>query len=132
MTGMKRKLVLGAGLLGLLGAAVAQGMMDDKMTGGVMMRTYVASSRLISQDEALDVSSRFAARYGQEAKIRNFMAFTENYHLQIVNGKTGIGLGELPFECYTTVVQTEYRPNMVWNTPYSMDGEGFGAKSWLL
>ena len=126
MTGMKRKLLLGAGLLGLglLGAAVAQGMMGGGMMGGGMMSTYAASSRPISQDEARRRAEGFAARYGQEVKIRDFMVFTENYYVQIVNSKTGLGLGELLVDRYTGVVQPEYGPNMVWNTRSGMGGTG--------
>ena len=124
MTAIKRKLLLGAGLLGLglLGAAVAQGMMGGNMTGGGMMSIYAASSRPISQDEARRRAEGFAARYGQEVKIRDFMVFTENYYVQIVNSKTGVGLGELLVDRYTGVVQPEYGPNMVWNTRYGMGG----------
>lgn len=131
MTKTKRKLLLGAGLLGLglLGAAVAQGMMGGGMmggnvTGGGMMSIYAASSRPISQDEARRRAEGFAARYGQEVKIRDFMVFTENYYVQIVNSKTGLGLGELLVDRYTGVVQPEYGPNMVWNTRYGMGGGG--------
>ena len=136
MTAIKRKLLLGAGLLGLglLGAAVAQGMMGGgmmggnmaggNMIGGGMMGTYAASSRPISQDEARRRAEGFAARYGQEVKIRDFMVFTENYYVQIVNSKTGVGLGELIVDRYTGVVQPEYGPNMVWNTRYGMGGGG--------
>lgn len=146
MNGMKRKMLVGAGLLGLglLGAVLAQGMIGQQgngaygsmgggtmggmmgngmMGGGMgMMSTYAASSRPISQDEARRRAEGFAARYGQGTKIRDFMVFSENFYVQVVDAKTGAGLGELLVDRYTGVVHPEYGPNMMWNTRYGMRG----------
>ena len=136
-------MLVGAGLLGLglLSAVFAQGMMGPQgsnaqgqnaqgMLGGMMgggmgmMSTYAASSRPISQDEARRRAEGFAARYGQGVKIRDFMVFTDNFYVQVVNAKTGAGLGELLVDRYTGVVQPEYGPNMMWNSRYGMGGSG--------
>ena len=142
MSAVKSKMLVGAGLvaLGLLSAVFAQGMMGPQgsnaqgqnaqgMMGGMMsgmgmMSTYVASSRPISQDEARRRAEGFAARYGQGVKIRDFMIFTDNFYVQVVNAKTGAGLGELLVDRYTGVVQPEYGPNMMWNSRFGMGGSG--------
>ncbi len=142
----KSRLLVGAGLLGLslLGAVFAQGMMGPQgsnaqgqnapgMMGGMMgggmgmMNTYAASSRPISQDEARRRAEGFAARYGQGVKIRDFMVFTDNFYVQVVNAKTGAGLGELLVDRYTGVVQPEYGPNMMWNSRYGMGSGMMGS-----
>jgi hypothetical protein len=119
----KNKMLVGVGLLGLglLSAVFAQGMMGGGMG---MMNTYAASSRPISQDEARRRAEGFAARYGQGVKIRDFMMFTDNFYVQVINAKTGAGLGELLVDRYTGVVQPEYGPNMIWNSRYGMGGSG--------
>ena len=136
MTGTKNRMLVGAGLLGagLLGTVLAQGMMSQQdhgqgmMGAGMMgsgmgmMSTYAASSRPISQDEARRRATGFAARYGTGVKIRDFMVFTQNYYVQIVDARTGAGLGELLVDRYTGVVQPEFGPNMVWNTRFGMGG----------
>jgi hypothetical protein len=143
MNAIKSKMLIGTGLvaLGLLSAVFAQGMMGQQgntaqgqnaqgMMGGMMgggmgmMNTYAASSRPISQDEARRRAEGFAARYGQGVKIRDFMIFTDNFYVQVVNSKTGAGLGELLVDRYTGVVQPEYGPNMMWNTRFGMGGSG--------
>ena len=143
MNAIKSKMLVGTGLvaLGLLSAVFAQGMMGQQgntaqgqnaqgMMGGMMgggmgmMNTYAASSRPISQDEARRRAEGFAARYGQGVKIRDFMVFTDNFYVQVVNAKTGTGLGELLVDRYTGVVQPEYGPNMMWNSRFGMGGSG--------
>ena len=101
-----------------------QGMMGAGMMGSGMgmMSTYAPSSRPISQDEARRRASGFAARYGLGVKIRDFMVFTQNYYVQIVDARTGAGLGELLVDRYTGVVQPEFGPNMMWNTRFGMGG----------
>lgn len=145
MTSIKRRMLIGAGLLGLglLGAVVAQGMMGQQgfgqqgygqgtmgmmgngMMGGMgMMSTYAASSRPISQDEARRRAEGFAARYGEGIRIKDFMIFSENFYVQIVDAKTGAALAELLVDRYTGVVQPEHGPNMMWNTRFGMGGTG--------
>jgi hypothetical protein len=138
MNANKRNLLVIAGSLGLglLGVVFAQGMMGAQggntqgMMGGMMgsgmgmMNTYAAASRPISQDEARRRAEGFAARYGQNVKIRDFMVFTNNFYVQVVSTKTGAGLGELLVDRYTGVVQPEYGPNMMWNSRFGMGGSG--------
>lgn len=127
MNANKSRMLVGAGLLGLglLSVVFAQGMMGGMMGGGMgMMNTYAASSRPISQDEARRRAEGFAARYGQGVKIRDFMMFTDNFYVQVVNAKSGAGLGELLVDRYTGVVQPEYGPNMMWNSRFGMGGSG--------
>ncbi len=142
----KSKMLIGSGLLGLglLSVMFAQGMMGPQgqntqgqnaqgMTGGMMgggmgmMNTYAASSRPISQDEARRRAEGFAARYGQGVKIRDFMMFTDNFYVQVVNAKSGAGLGELLVDRYTGVVQPEYGPNMIWNSRFGMGSGMMGS-----
>lgn len=113
--------LIGAALVGAggVGAVRAQGMMG---TGMGMMSTYAALSRPISQDEARRRASSFALRYGSGVKIRDFMVFTENYYVQLVDSRTGAGLGEVLVDRYTGVVQPEPGPNMLWNTRFGMGG----------
>lgn len=140
MKAIKSKMLIGTGLLtlGLLGAAFAQGMFGQQvnelqgyaqgtmggMMGGKMgiMNIYPASARPISQEEARGRAQEFATRYGQAAKIRDFMIFSENYYVQVVDAKSGLGLGELLVDRYTGVVQPEHGPNMMWNTQLGMTG----------
>ena len=126
MNGTKNRVLVGAGLLsaGLLGTVLAQGMMGAGMMGSGMgmMSTYAPSSRPISQDEARRHAAGFAVRYGLGVKIRDFMVFTQNYYVQIVDAKTGAGLGELLVDRYTGMVQPEFGPNMMWNTRFGMGG----------
>ena len=89
MTGMKRKPVLGGGLLGLLGAAVAQGMMGDKMTGGVTTDTYVrgvhvhASKYIVSliarADRPNPTFNNTSKQYVTTAKIHNTRTFNKPF-----------------------------------------------------
>ena len=122
----KNRVLVGAGLLsaGLLGTVLAQGMMGAGMMGSGMgmMSTYAPSSRPISQEEARRRAAGFAVRYGLGVKIRDFMVFTQNYYVQIVDAKTGAGLGELLVDRYTGMVQPEFGPNMMWNTRFGMGG----------
>ena len=131
MTGLNNTMLVGAALLGagLLGTVLAQGMMGQQETGqGMMgsgmgmMSTYAPSSRPISQDEARRRAAGFAARYGTGVKIRDFMIFTQNYYVQIVDARTEAGLGELLVDRYTGVVQPEFGPNMMWNTRFGIGG----------
>ena len=136
MTGLNNMMLVGAALLGaaLLGTVLAQGMMGQqdngqgRMGAGMMgsgmgmMSTYAPSSRPISQDEARRRAAGFAARYGPGVKIRDFMVFTQNYYVQIVDARTGAGLAELLVDRYTGVVQPEFGPNMLWNTRFGMGG----------
>ena len=131
MTGTNNRKLVGAGLVvaGLLGTVLAQGMMGQQDNGqGMMgsgmgmMSTYAPSSRPISQDEARRRAAGFAARYGPGVKIRDFMVFTQNDYVQIVDARTGAGLGELLVDRYTGVVQPEFGPNMMWNTRFGMGG----------
>ena len=112
MTGTKNRMLIGAGLVvaGLLGTVLAQGMMGQqdneqgRMGSGMgMMSTYALSSRPISQDEARRRATGFAARYGTGVKIRDFMVFTQNDYVQIVDTRTGTGLAELLVDRYTGV-----------------------------
>ena len=113
---------LGVGLLsvGLLGAALAQGMMGGGMPGMMggssMMVTYSASARPISQSEARRRAEGYVLRYGPGVTIKDFMVFTENFYVQVVDSRTGQGLAELLVDRYTGVVQPEHGPNMMWNT----------------
>ena len=136
MTGLNNRMLVGAALLGtgLLGTVLAQGMLSQQgngqgimgagmMGGGMgMMSTYAPSSRPISQDEARRRATGFAARYGTGVKIRDFMVFTQNDYVQIVDTRTGAGLAELLVDRYTGVVQPEFGPNMLWNTRFGMGG----------
>lgn len=136
MQAIKRTWLVGTGLvstglvtLGLLGAVFAQGMMQPggtqgqgygqgMMGGGMgMMSTHIAASRPISQDEAKRRAQGFATRYGAGVKLRDFMVFTDNFYLQVVDA-SGAGLSELLVDRYTGVVQPEYGPNMIWNTRF--------------
>ena len=136
MTGLNNRMLVGAALLGaaLLGTVLAQGMMGQQEPGqGMMgagtmgsgmgmMSTYAPSSRPISQDEARRRAAGFAARYGAGVKIRDFMVFTQNYYVQIVDARTEAGLSELLVDRYTGVVQPEFGPNTMWNTRFGMSG----------
>ena len=136
MTGTNNGKLVGAGVVvaGLLGTVLAQGMMGQqdngqgRMGAGMMgsgmgmMSTYAPSSHPISQDEARRRADGFAARYGPGVKIRDFMVFTQNYYVQIVDARTGAGLAELLVDRYTGVVQPEFGPNMLWNTRFGMGG----------
>ncbi len=136
MTGTNNRKLVGAGVVvtGLLGTVLAQGMMGQqdntqgRMGAGMMgsgmgmMSTYAPSSRPISQDEARRRAAGFAARYGTGVKIRDFMVFTQNYYVQIVDTRTGAGLAELLVDRYTGTVQPEFGPNMLWNTRFGMGG----------
>ena len=143
MKNTKGKMLIGAGLLGLglLGAVFAQGMFGQSgngaqgqgyaqgmMGGGMMgggmgmMSVQTATSRPISELEARRRATDFAVRFGKDSKIRDFMIFTQNFYVQIVNAKTGAGLGELLVDRYTGIVQPEHGPNMMWNTRFGMSG----------
>ncbi|MGY2896410.1 hypothetical protein [Deinococcus sp. UYEF24] len=132
------QLLIGVGLLlvGLLGSVLAQGMMGGTGMGGgmmggsgasgTMMNLYAPSARPISQDEARRRAQGFVARYGAQARIRDFMVFAENYYAQVVDATTGAGLAEVLVDRYNGIVQPEPGPDMLWNTRFGMQGGQFG------
>jgi len=63
----------------------------------------------------------YAKRIYPGARLKDFMAFSQNYYAQVVDEK-GQGLFELIADRYTGVVSPEPGPNMMWNTRYGMMG----------
>ena len=135
---MKRTgLVLGIVLLGLLGLALTQGMMGGwgpggpmgwgmmgprMMHGGMgMMAIYPPGVKPIPEEVAKARMEAYAKRLYPGARLKDFMAFSQNYYAQVVDEK-GQGLFELIADRYTGVVSPEPGPNMMWNTRYGMMG----------
>lgn len=63
----------------------------------------------------------YAKRLYPGARLKDFMAFSQNYYAQVVDER-GQGLFELIADRYTGVVSPEPGPNMMWNTRYGMHG----------
>ncbi|WP_018467604.1 hypothetical protein [Calidithermus timidus] len=132
---MKRKLLwLGIAGLAVLGIALTQGMWGNPgygygpgmmMGGGMgmgMMSVYPAQAQPISPAEAKARLEAFAKRFSPEARLKDFMSFSENYYAQVVDAR-GNGLVEILADRYTGNVYLEPGPNMMWNTRLGM---GYG------
>ncbi|GIW26249.1 peptidase M4 [Meiothermus sp.] len=132
---MKRKLLwLGIAGLAVVGIALTQGMWGNPgygygpgmmMGGGMgmgMMSVYPAQAQPIPKAEARARLEAFAKRFSPEARLKDFMSFSENYYAQVVDAK-GNGLVEILADRYTGNVYLEPGPNMMWNTRLGM---GYG------
>ncbi len=119
-------LVLGGMILtqGLWGSPGYGGMMGyghgpGMMGGGMgMMGVYPPQAKPIPPAEAKARLEAFARRFGPEARLKDFMAFSENYYAQVV-GPQGEGLAEILADRYTGLVYPEPGPNMMWNTRWA-------------
>ena len=125
---MKKAFVV-IGILGLasLGWVLAQGMMggySQGMMGGMRMAIYTANAKPLADVVAYKSLNDYAARYGNDVKLKDIMTFTENVYAQVVNSKTGAGYGEILFDRFSGTVQPEPGPNMMWNTQYGMGWGG--------
>ncbi len=100
---------------GWYGGMMGPGMMGAGMMGaGMMGGVYLPDARPIDQAEAVRRIQDFVARVTPGAKVKDVMAFSQNYYAQIVDDK-GRGLGEVIVDRYTGVVYPEPGPNMMWN-----------------
>ena len=95
---------------GMMGGP-GMGMGGPGMSG--MMGVYPPSARPISEDEARRRFSDFAARVAPGARVKDAMAFSQNYYAQIVDA-SGRGLAEVLVDRYSGVVFPEPGPNMMW------------------
>ncbi len=127
---MKRRLLwLGITGLAVVGVALTQGMWGNPgygygpgmmMGGGMgMMSVYPAQAQPIAPAEARARLEAFAKRLSPEARLKDFMSFSENYYAQVVDAR-GKGLGEILAERYSGNVYLEPGPNMMWNTRLGM------------
>ncbi|WP_022799228.1 hypothetical protein [Thermus islandicus] len=119
--------VLGLAVLGLLGLALTQGMMGGYgrmgpgRMGMGMMAVYPPEAKPIPEEVAKARMEAYAKRLYPGARLKDFMAFSQNYYAQAVDEK-GQGLLELIADRYTGVVSPEPGPNMMWNTRFGMHG----------
>ncbi len=92
------------------GYGYGSGMMDGMMGGGMgMMSVYPAQAQPIPPAEARVRLESFAKRFGSEARLKDFMSFSENYYAQVVDAK-GNGLVEILADRYTGNVYLEPGP----------------------
>ncbi|PZA07615.1 MULTISPECIES: peptidase M4 [unclassified Meiothermus] len=132
---MKRGLLwLGITGLAAVGIALTQGMWGNPgygygpgmmMGGGMgmgMMGIYPAQAQPIPPAEARARLEAFAKRFSPEARLKDFMSFSENYYAQVVDVR-GNGLVEILADRYTGNIYLEPGPNMMWNTRLGM---GYG------
>ena len=82
--------------------------------GGMMGGVYLPGARPLAEDEAKARLQSFVDRFAPGAKVRDLMAFAQNYYAQIVD-ESGRGLGEVLVDRYTGAVYPEPGPNMMWN-----------------
>lgn len=125
---MKKRAIWSVISVVVLGMALTQGMwnqqgwqrwqqnrMQGYGMGSGMMGIYPAQAQPVSETEAKTRLEAYAKRYTPEGKIKEIMAFSQNYYAQIVDAK-GNGLGEILLDRYTANVYPEPGPNMMWNT----------------
>lgn len=134
---MKRGMLwLGVAGLLVLGVAFTQGnwgyggMMGAGgqgfgMMGQGMMAVHPAQAQPIARAEAKTRLETYAKRFGPDARLKDFMAFSQNYYAQVVDAK-GNGLGEILADRYTGNVYPEHGPNMMWGTRSGMAYGGMG------
>ncbi|WP_299425345.1 peptidase M4 [uncultured Meiothermus sp.] len=111
---------------GMMGAdGQGLGMMGQGMMGGGMgmMAVYPAQAQPTARAEAKTRLETYAKRFGPDARLKDFMAFSQNYYAQVVDAK-GRGLGEILADRYTGNVYLEPGPNMMWGT---RSGPGYGG-----
>lgn len=96
------------------------GMMGAGSAGMGMMALYFPDEVPITEDEARDLLSVFAAEYGDDVELRDFMAFSNNYYVQVVDPDTGEGIAEILADRYSGAVFPEPGPNMAWNTRFGL------------
>ena len=113
---------------GMMGAGgQGFGMMGQGMMGGGMgmMAVYPAQAQPIARAEAKTRLETYAKRFGPDARLKDFMAFSQNYYAQVVDAK-GNGLAEILADRYTGNVYPEHGPNMMWGTRSGMAYGGMG------
>ena len=98
------------GMMG--GPGMGMGMMGGPGMSG-MMGVYPPGARPIPEEEARRRLSDFAARVAPGARVKDVMAFSQNYYAQIVDA-SGRGLAEVLVDRYSGVVFPEPGPNMMW------------------
>jgi len=108
----------GPGMMGY-GPQYGPGMMG--MGGMGMMAVYPKEAKPIPQEVAKARMEAYAKRFYPGARLKDFMAFSQNYYARVVDER-GQGLFELIADRYTGVVAPEPGPNMMWNTRYGMMG----------
>lgn len=112
--------VLTQGLWGYGGPMHGYGYGPGMMGGGMgMMSVYPTQAQPIPPAEARARLESFAKRFSSEARLKDFMSFSENYYAQVVDAK-GNGLVEILADRYTGSVYLEPGPNMMWNTRWGM------------
>lgn len=113
---------LGVGALLLVGTGPLQASptwmapMGGHMGPGHMMRVYPPGLSSVPPSLAKSRLNAYAQALFPGGRLKDFMAFSENYYAQVVDEK-GQGLAELILDRYTGVVAPEPGPNMIWSAP---------------
>ena len=111
---------MGRSMMDGFGRRYYSGMMGEGWSGMGMMALYFPDEVPISEDEARSLLSTFAAEFGDEVELKDFMAFSNNYYAQVVDSKTGEGLAEILADRYSGAVYPEPGPNMAWNSRFGL------------
>lgn len=111
---------MGLGMMDGFGRRYYSGMMGAGSGGMGMMALYFPDEVPISEDEARSLLSAFAAEFGDEVELRDFMAFSNNYYAQVADAKTDEGLAEILADRYSGAVYPEPGPNMAWNSRFGL------------
>jgi hypothetical protein len=111
---------MGPGMMDGFGRRYYSGMMGAGSGGMGMMALYFPDEVPISEDEARSLLSTFAAEFGDEVELKDFMAFSNNYYAQVADSRTNEGLAEILADRYSGAVYPEPGPNMAWNTRFGL------------
>ena len=109
------------------------GMMGGYGGGGMGMMygggrgQAVSGGQRLTIDDALQLASDYAARYGANLEVAEVMEFSNNFYAAVREADTGRGALEILIDPYTGYVSPEPGPNMMWNSRYGHMG-GWGVK----
>ena len=115
---------MGSGMM--MGDWNASGGMWGMMGNMGMMGSYSANATPITDAEAQQRLTDFAAQCGSDVTVGEVMSFSSNYYAQLVDGN-GAGLLEVLVDRYTGVVYPEPGPNMMWNDQWGVNAGANGA-----
>lgn len=111
---------MGPGMMDGFDRRSYMGMMGAGSVSMGMMALYFPDEVPISEEEGRSILTTFAAEYGDEVELSDFMAFSNNYYAQVVDSKTGEGLAEILVDRYSGAVYPEPGPNMAWNSRFGL------------
>ena len=77
-----------------------------------------------SLEQAKGLADKYVAGVSSDLSVREVEEWSLNFYVRVQEKSTGINAFELLVDRYSSRVSLEPGPNMMWNTRYSMMGQG--------